>query len=62
MPPLIVWRKALFIITNIKPLSGDLQGSYHLRIGNIQIIFSVDDTVKTVYIEVIGFRGDVYKK
>jgi mRNA interferase RelE/StbE len=47
---------------NIKQLSGELQGSYRLRIGNIRIIYSIDDTVKIVYIEVIGFRGDVYKK
>ena len=47
---------------NIKHLSGELQGSYRLRVGNIRIIYSADDTVKIVYIEVIGFRGDVYKK
>ncbi|ADH86533.1 type II toxin-antitoxin system RelE family toxin [Desulfurivibrio alkaliphilus] len=47
---------------NIKPLSGELQGSYRLRIGGIRIIYSVDDTIKVVYIEVVGFRGDVYKK
>lgn len=46
---------------NIKPLSGELEGSYRLRIGNIRIIYSVDDTIKIVFIEVIGFRGDVYK-
>ncbi len=47
---------------NIKPLSGEMQGSYRLRVGNIRIIYSADDAVKIVYIEVIGFRGDVYKK
>jgi mRNA interferase RelE/StbE len=47
---------------NIKPLSGELQGSYRLRIGNIRIVYSVEDTIKIVYIEVIGFRGDVYKR
>jgi mRNA interferase RelE/StbE len=47
---------------NIKQLSGVLQGSYRLRIGNIRIVYSIDDTAQTVYIEVIGFRGDVYKK
>jgi len=46
---------------NIKPLSGALQGSFRLRIGNIRIIYSMDDNTKIVYIEVIGFRGDVYK-
>jgi mRNA interferase RelE/StbE len=47
---------------NIKPLSGELQGSYRLRVGNIRIVYSVDGSIKIVYIEVIGFRGDVYKK
>ncbi len=47
---------------NIKPLSGELQGSYRLRIGSIRIIYSVDDAIKIVHIEVIGFRGDVYKR
>jgi len=46
---------------NIKPLSGELEGSYRLRVGNMRIIYSVDDTIKIVYVEVIGFRGDVYK-
>jgi mRNA interferase RelE/StbE len=46
---------------NVKPLTAELQGSYRLRVGNIRIIYSVDDAIKIVYIEVIGFRGDVYK-
>lgn len=46
---------------NIKPLVGGLQGSYRLRVGGIRIIYSIDDSVKIVFIEVIGFRGDVYK-
>ncbi len=33
-----------------------------MRIGNIRVIYSIDDTIKIVYMEVIGFRGDVYKK
>ena len=47
---------------NIKPLSGELEGSCRVRIGNIRIIYSVYDAVKIVYIEVIGFRSDVYKR
>jgi len=46
---------------NIKGLCGDLEGSFRLRMGNIRIIYSVDESKKVVYIEVIGFRGDVYK-
>ena len=46
---------------SIKPLAGELQGSYRMRVGDIRIIYSIDEAVKTVFIEVIGFRGDVYK-
>lgn len=47
---------------SIKALTGDLQGSYRLRVGDIRIIYSVDAADQIVFIEVIGFRGDVYKK
>jgi mRNA interferase RelE/StbE len=46
---------------NIKKLSGELEGSFRLRLGSIRIIYSADDKRKIVYIEVIGSRGDVYK-
>ena len=46
---------------NIKKLSGELKGSYRLRLGDMRIIYSVDEVKNIVYIEVIGFRGDIYK-
>jgi mRNA interferase RelE/StbE len=46
---------------NIKKLSGELKGSFRLRLGDMRIIYSVDEAKQIVYIEVIGFRGDVYK-
>ena len=46
---------------NIKRLSGELEGSLRLRVGGMRIVYSVDQKSQTVYIEVIGFRGDVYK-
>ncbi|MDY6974155.1 MAG: type II toxin-antitoxin system RelE/ParE family toxin [Thermodesulfobacteriota bacterium] len=46
---------------NIKKLSGELKGSYRLRLGDMRIIYSVDEEKNIIYIEVIGFRGDVYK-
>ena len=46
---------------SVKKLSGELKGSYRLRLGDMRIIYSVDETRKIVYIEVIGFRGDIYK-
>ena len=51
-----------FNLPNIKHLQAELAGSYRVRMGNIRIIYSVNDADKIVYIEVIGFRGDVYKK
>ncbi len=50
-----------FNLPNLKHLKGELAGSYRIRIGDIRVIYSVDDANKIVYIEVIGFRGDVYK-
>lgn len=46
---------------NIKKLSGELKGSYRLRLGDMRIIYSVDEAKNIVYIEVIGFRGNIYK-
>jgi mRNA interferase RelE/StbE len=46
---------------NIKRLSGELKGSYRLRLGDMRVIYSVDEGKHIVYIEVIGYRGDVYK-
>jgi len=51
-----------FNLPNTKHLKAELAESYRIRMGNIRIIYSVNDSDKTVYIEVIGFRGDVYKK
>jgi len=47
---------------NIKRLRGELEGSYRLRVGDIRIVYSVDDQENIVYIEVIRFRGDVYSR
>ncbi|MEW6219328.1 MAG: type II toxin-antitoxin system RelE/ParE family toxin [Thermodesulfobacteriota bacterium] len=47
---------------SIKPLSGDLQGSFRLRVGDMRIVYSVSTAARIVFVEVIAFRGDVYKK
>ncbi len=30
--------------------------------GNFRVIYSIDDTIKTIIITLINNRGDVYKK
>ena len=46
---------------NIKRLTGELKGSFRLRVGDVRIIYSVDNINSIVYIEAIRFRGDAYK-
>jgi mRNA interferase RelE/StbE len=48
-------------LPNIKQLKGNLVGSYRIRVGDIRIVYSIDDENEVIYIEVIGFRGDIYK-
>ncbi|HBT47254.1 MAG TPA: type II toxin-antitoxin system RelE/ParE family toxin [Peptococcaceae bacterium] len=46
---------------NIKPLQGFRQ-KYRYRVGDIRIIYSVKIQERLIIVEVIGPRGDVYKK
>lgn len=51
-----------------EPPEGDIavmhgmNGFFRLRIGNYRAIFRVDEQEKSIYIRVIGPRGDVYKR
>lgn len=47
-------------IGDIKPLKG-YSGLYRLRIGNYRVIFNIDNKEKSIYIQAIGNRGDIYK-
>lgn len=46
---------------DVKKLTGDWEGYYRLRKGNIRIIFEVNKTGKVLYVEKVDFRGDVYR-
>lgn len=46
--------------TDIKCLQGyDL---FRLRVGTIRVIYSIDEKMKSINIENIGNRGDIYKR
>jgi mRNA interferase RelE/StbE len=45
----------------IKKLRGGLKGRFRYRIGEIRIIYKVVGESKTIFIEAIGKRGDIYK-
>lgn len=47
--------------TDIKKLQG-YDNLYRKRVGNIRILYSIQEEVKIVNIENIDNRGDVYKR
>lgn len=48
-------------LNNIKELKGELKGYLRYRVGNIRIVFEVDEHTKTVWVVDFGFRGSVYR-
>ena len=48
--------------SGVKKLKGKGNGKYFLvRVGDLRIIFTMDNEDKIVFIEAIGNRGQVYK-
>ena len=46
---------------HIKRLRGTFEGKYRYSVGDLRIVYSVNREEKTVLIEAIGPRGDIYK-
>ena len=46
--------------TDIKKLQG--YDMYRLRVGNMRVLYTVDDVIMVICIENIDSRGDVYKR
>ena len=46
--------------TDIKKLKG--LDMYRMRVGNMRILYTIDDSIKIISIENIDNRGDVYKR
>lgn len=40
---------------------GEWKGYHRLRFGDLRVLFWFDPEAKTVYVDHIGPRGDVYK-
>lgn len=57
----LVRMKGENINIDLKKLVGNWAGYYRLRKGKLRIIFEVNKRKKTLFIEKIDFRGDVYK-
>lgn len=46
---------------NIKPLKGKFAGSYRYRIGDLRVVYTIDDRAVTVFVITIAKRSDVYE-
>ena len=46
---------------DIKKLKGEWQGFYRIRSGKLRVIVEFQFSLQRVYIEVIDWRGSVYK-
>jgi mRNA interferase RelE/StbE len=47
-------------VSGVKPLRGDLRGSYRIRTGDYRIVFTVSPDSQRVTVWKIGNRGTVY--
>ena len=46
---------------DVKKLKGEWKGYFRIRKGRLRIIFSIDTSSRSLYVERIDFRGDAYK-
>jgi mRNA interferase RelE/StbE len=46
---------------NVKPLKGKLAGSYRYRIGDLRVVYTINDRSVTVFVITIAKRSDVYE-
>jgi mRNA interferase RelE/StbE len=49
-----------FMHHNVKPLTGELQGDYRLRVGEWRLLFTPEKGKKIIYIYAILPRGGAY--
>jgi len=46
---------------NIKPLKGKFTGSYRYRVGDLRVVYTVNNQAVTVFVITIAKRSDVYE-
>lgn len=46
---------------HIKKLKGRLEGKYRYDTDGLRIIYFIEEIGKTIYVEALGPRGDIYK-
>jgi mRNA interferase RelE/StbE len=46
---------------DVKKLKGEWAGYYRIRKGKVRIILKSDTESRTIFVDVVDFRGNVYK-
>ena len=46
---------------NVKALTGKFAGSYRYRVGDLRVIYTINDRAVTVFVITIAKRSDVYE-
>jgi mRNA interferase RelE/StbE len=46
---------------NVKALKGRFAGSYRYRIGDLRVVYAINDPLVTVFVITIAKRSDVYE-
>ncbi len=46
--------------THIRRLVGELEGNWRYRLGNLRIVYDVEESQKAIRVKAIKSRGDVY--
>ncbi len=46
---------------HVKKLKGDLKHMHRFRMGDLRILYEIDDAQETVWIKTIEWRGSAYK-
>ena len=46
---------------HIKRLKGDLRHMHRFRMGDLRILYEIDDAQQTVWIKTVEWRGSAYK-
>jgi mRNA interferase RelE/StbE len=46
---------------NVKALRGPFAGAYRYRVGDLRVVYTIDDQTVTVFVIAIARRSDVYE-
>ena len=46
---------------NVKALQGPLAGAYRYRVGDLRVVYTINDRAVTVFVITIAKRSDVYE-